>query len=387
MMATSARLELAESGILFINPDPSRFHVFASHPHPVQLSETEFVCTYQRGSAIYAADMEIGLTRSLDGGDTWRDEGAIHDRAGDDRPFSYHDGFLSRLKDGRLVIITFRIDRTDPDRLLFGPTGGIIDHDVVLLFSDDGGRSWSPPRPVAFASGLQLTPANPIIELANGDWFTALDQWHGQSEPGPYKPRMVAIVSSDRGETWSAPFTIADGNDRNTGYWHGKTIPLRDGRLYSTFWTADMSDTTVGAVDRPIHQVFSAPDQRVWPEPESTGILGQTHWPAELPGGQLAMIYTARLAERPGFLVVLSPDGGKTWDLDHQVRVWDSTGWTHLGVHAPEIYPHSHETVAFGAPALMTTSQGDLYASWWCTYASITHIRWARLRVTQERER
>ena len=29
----------------------------------------------------------------------------------------------------------------------------------------------------------------------------------------------------------------------------------------------------------------------------------------------------------------------------------------------------------------MTTLDGELYASWWCTYASLTHVRWARLRV------
>jgi hypothetical protein len=64
------------------------------------------------------------------------------------------------------------------------------------------------------------------------------------------------------------------------------------------------------------------------------------------------------------------------------VRLWDATGWTHLGINAPEVYPHSHDTVAFGAPTLLATLEGDLYASWWCTYASITHIRWARLRTT-----
>ena len=60
---------------------------------------------------------------------------------------------------------------------------------------------------------------------------------------------------------------------------------------------------------------------------------------------------------------------------------WDATGWTHLGVSSPDKYPHSHDTIAFGAPTLMTTLESDLYASWWCTYASLTHNRWARLRV------
>ena len=83
----------------------------------------------------------------------------------------------------------------------------------------------------------------------------------------------------------------------------------------------------------------------------------------------MAAIYTWRIAERPGFMAVLSEDGGRTWDLDNRVRLWAATGWTHLGINAPEVSPHSHDTVAFGAPTLLATLEGDRYASWWCTYA------------------
>ncbi len=116
--------------------------------------------------------------------------------------------------------------------------------------------------------------------------------------------------------------------------------------------------------------------------PQPTNLPGQTNWPAQLPDGTLAAIYTLREGEQPGFLVVFSTDVGQSWDLENQVRLWDATGWTHLGISSPDKYPRSHDTVAFGAPTLMTTLEGDLYASWWCTYASMTHIRWARLGVT-----
>jgi len=374
-----ARLEIVDSGILFINPDPSRYHVFASHAHPLQLTDREFVSTYQRGSAIYAADVQIALTRSRDGGTTWDDEGPIHDRAADDRPYSYHDGFLSRLRDGTLVVLTFRVDRSDLGRPMFSPTGGIVEVEPALLFSHDAGRTWSRPLPIALPSGLVATPANPVIELADGRWLATFDRWHGYEEPGPYRPQMFALLSCDRGRTWGDPTVIAAGTDRRTGFWHGKTIPLADGRLYSTFWTADLGDDARGPLDRPLHHVFARPTDRRWPDPAPTPIPAQTHWPAELPSGRLCLVYTWRTAERPGFMAVLSEDGGRTWDLDGQVRLWDATGWTHLGIHAPEVYPHSHDTIAFGAPTLLTTFQGELYASWWCTLASITHIRWARL--------
>ncbi len=376
-----ARLEILDTGILFINPDPSRYHVFASHAHPLQLTEREFVSTYQRGSAMYAADLRIALTRSDDGGTTWSDEGPIHTCAEDDRPFSYHDGFLSRLRDGTLVVLAFRVDRTNPDQPMFGPTGGITKTEPVLLFSRDAGRAWSRPQPLALPAGIAATPANPVIELADGRWLATFDRWPGFDDPDPYRPQMFSVTSADRGRTWSAPTVIADGISRSVGFWHGKTIPLADGRLYSTFWTADLADDDRGPVDLPLHHCFARPTDRRWPDPEPTPIPAQTHWPAELPGGRLCIVYTWRLAEQPGFMAVLSADGGRSWDLDHQVRLWDATGWTHLGISAPDRYPRSHDTIAFGAPTLMTTMDGGLYASWWCTYASLTHVRWARLRA------
>ena len=110
-----------------------------------------------------------------------------------------------------------------------------------------------------------------------------------------------------------------------------------------------------------------------------TALPGQTNCTVELPDGRLAAIYTWRESDRPGFMVVLSNDSSRTWDLEHQIRVWDATGWTHIGLSRPDRYPRSHDTIAFGAPSLTTTMSGELFASWWCTYASLTHVRWAKI--------
>ena len=49
-----------------------------------------------------------------------------------------------------------------------------------------------------------------------------------------------------------------------------------------------------------------------WPMPQPTTLPGQTNWPAQLPDGTLAAIYTLREAEQPGFMVVLSTDLGQS---------------------------------------------------------------------------
>ncbi|CAN5470362.1 hypothetical protein BH10CHL1_BH10CHL1_36380 [soil metagenome] len=376
-----ARLELTDSGILFINADPAHYHVFASHAHPLQLSAQEFIATYQRGDGMYATNANMALSRSLDGGVTWTAEGFLYDKADDERAYSYHDGFLSQLRDGTLVVFAFRANRSESAKPMFSPSGGLIENEPVLLFSQDGGHTWTKPRPIQLPAGLVATPASTIVELADGRWLATFDQWHAYDDDRPYKPIMLACFSADRGQTWTDMTVMADGAAVGKGFWHGKTIRLHDDRLFTLYWAADMTQPDKGAVNLPIHYAITDKAGAHWPMPQPTSIVGQTNWPAQLPDGKLAAIYTLRDAAQPGFLAVLSEDEGQTWDLDHQVRLWDATGWTHIGISTPDKYPRSHDTIAFGAPTLMPTLDGELYASWWCTYASITHVRWARLRV------
>ena len=376
-----ARLEVVDSGILYINPDPAHYHVSAFFPHPLQLSDEELICTYQRGAGMYATDSNVGLLRSLDRGVTWAHERFLYNKSDDDSPYSYHDGMMSRMNDGTIAIISFRANRSDPDKPMFSESGGLIENEPILIFSRDDGHTWTKPVPFGLPDGMVATPATPVVELEDGRWLATFDQWHGYDESSLYQPRMWAFFSTDQGRSWGDRIVIADGASDGKGYWHGKTIRMSDGRLYTLFWAADMTDKNKGPVDLPIHYSIADKTGQNWSTPKPTTIPGQTNFPTQLPDGRLCAIYTWRETEQPGFMVVLSEDGGVTWDLENQVRVWDTTGWTHIGISAPDKYPRSHDTIAFGAPAIMTTLDGELYASWWCTYASLTHPRWARLRL------
>lgn len=83
----------------------------------------------------------------------------------------------------------------------------------------------------------------------------------------------------------------------------------------------------------------------------------------------------------PGVFVALSNNEGRTWSLEDQVQVWDAVGQEFLGVAHKPSYPASHDNIAFGKPNLARLPSGELIASWWCTQACITHIRYTRLRV------
>lgn len=372
------KLEVVNEGVIYRNPNPGYQYVYASHSHPVQLSETELVCTYQRGQALYSTDLIFAFSRSTDGGITWQEEPLVIDRTRDALPYSYHDPFLSCTSDGALVIAAFRVDRSDASRPMFNEaTGGLAEVENILIRSDDNGRTWSTPEVLKTPPGMLITPTSPLMELGDGTWFLPFDQWHGFDEMKAYEPRMLGLFSHDCGRTWGEPVTIADGAAQGKGFWHGKIIQLADNRLFALSWSAEMP----GARDLPLHCSFGSADGHTWSTPEATNIPGQTNWPVALDGSTLSAIYTSRESAQPGFFVTLSEDGGANWDIENRVCVWDATGRDKLGVSALEAYPRSHDTIAFGAPTAMRLLNGDIFVSFWCTEMSITHIRYARLRV------
>ena len=374
------RLEVLHSGVVYRNPNPGYQYSFACHSHLVEIAPNELICTFQRGQALYSCDSVMVQTRSKDGGKTWEEELLLHDPCKDTKRYSYHGPFLTRFSNGLLVVAAGRIDRSIPDQPLFNETtGGIFETDTIMLKSLDGGATWSKPQVIAYPDGLCLTPSCPIVELENGVWFLACDQWHGFDDPGPYRPRTVGLFSNDEGRTWEHPVTFADGYEEGKGFWHGRIVRLKDNRLFTLFWSGNMKE----AGGLPLHACYGSPDGRLWTVPEPTNIPGQTNWPVDLGNGRMAAIYTVRDPAGPGFYVTMSEDGGKIWNLAEQIQIWDSAGRDKIGVEAPESYPRSHDTIAYGAPSSTLLHNGDIMLSFWCTEMSVTQIRCARLRLAE----
>ena len=373
-----AKIEVVDAGVVYINPNPGYEYHFACHSHMVQLGPQEFLCGFQRGKALYSTDSVCSCSRSTDGGKTWVNEGLLHDPAADDRPSSYHGPAFTRLADGTLLVIVHRWDRSDPSHPLFNEkTGGIVPSDTMLYRSQDNGKTWSEPQLIPRPDGMVITPSCPIVELADGSWLLAHDQWHAYEEPGPYQPCTVALSSTDGGYTWGEPVRFAEYDGSGIGHWHGRVIRLRDDRLFTLFWTAEMKSQEA----RPLHRCIGSPDGREWSKPEATNIPGQTNWAADLGDGRMAVIYTVREMDPPGFFAAVTEDGGLQWDLDHQIQVWDASGRDKIGVNAPDDYPRSHDTISYGAPTSTLLDNGDIFTTFWCTEVSVTHIRYARLRV------
>ena len=138
--------------------------------------------------------------------------------------------------------------------------------------------------------------------------------------------------------------------------------------MFTLFWTGDTK--TGGGM--PLYRCLENTDGCDWNTPEPTNDLGQTNWPAELPDGWIAVIYTTRETQPLVFYVACSEDGGLSWNLDRQVHVWDATGRDKIGVNSHDSYPRSHDIISFSELTSIVMDNGGVFCTFWCTEASVT---------------
>ena len=372
------RLRLVSEGILYRNPHPGHQAVCAFLPNLVPLSDQELLCFYRRGQAFYSLDGTLAQLRSEDGGNTWIDEGLIWDPTAELPPYTYSAPHGTLLQDGSLVIVAHRYPATEENFFRFNlETGGAKTTETVLFRSQDGGRHWSAPQPLELGSERMLDTPSSVIEMEDGRWFLAFEQWKMWDDVSPLHIKGFALYSRDQGETWGEREDFPTASDPARMYSHSRYSRMLDGRICALQWTQNIG----GQKNYPLHLVVSDTDGKRWSTPHSSEIQAQTSWLADLGNGTLAATYSIREGIKPGVLVALSEDEGKTWDLERQVMVWDAVGQEFLGVSRKPNYPASHDNIAFGKPNTARLPGGDILSSWWCTQACVTHIRYARLSV------
>ena len=374
------RLRIVSESILYRNPHPGHQAVCAYLPNVVPISERELLCFYRLGQAFYSLDGRLALLRSEDGGETWVEEGDLWDPQQESTPHSYSAPHGTLLRDGTLLLVAHRFRATQDQMFRFNPeTGGLKPFELVLFRSADLGRTWSPPQVIEVGGGGVADAPSNVIELNDGSLFLALERWKSWNDTSPLHIRGSALFSRDGGSTWGEQIDFPSASDPSRMYSHSRYSRMLDGRICALQWTQSIG----GQENYPLHFVRSDTSGARWEKPLPTTIPAQTSWAADLGEGVLGAAYSIRERMKPGVLVTLSEDGGRTWDLEHQVMVWDAVGQEFLGVDRKPEYPASHDNIAFGKPNLVRLPGGDLLASWWCTQACITHIRCARLTVEE----
>lgn len=273
------------------------------------------------GAVIRAGAGHVGIRGRLDwissddGGKTWSNPTVIVDSKWDDRnPAAYV------TQDGKITVIYSEASTYNTQGDFHVKYGT---YDLFATESADGGKTWSPKRPIKFDKYPNQSAYGQGIVLSNGDiivpWY-----WKG----GGF------IRSTDGGKTWQEPQIIARGSE--TAF-----VEVAPGEIL--------------ALIRHAEGLFSlrSPDNgKSWSKPQPFAAAG-LH-PAsiiKLADGNLLAAYGSRL--RPyGIKVAISKDKGVSWkDANTAFISWDS-GNTDSG------YPSAVQ-LADGSVAIISYALGS----------------------------
>ena len=271
-MSAELSIEM-ETGVVFRNP---MAHVTSRHayfPSAIPLGNGEVLVSYNVGEAFEAENLRVHLSRSLDGGRTWVDEGRL---GVPEVPPGVSEGTKMAVdSDGKIVGLLQRHDRRElaGEGLTHTGTLGFVPTRFETTLSADGGRTWSEPcRVEPPIEGPEWELCAPITELSDGRWLLISSTWPDWSGRLPNGHQLVAFVSSDRGSSWPEWLPVmSEAGSEAVIFWESKIVELSDGRLLAVAWCHDLP----AAEDRPNQYALSSDGGATWTPHRSTGLIGR----------------------------------------------------------------------------------------------------------------
>jgi sialidase-1 len=263
-------------------------------PVMVKLRDGSLGAVIRGGAGHVGRGGRLDYIRSADGGRTWSSPIVAVDSPGDDR-----NPALGQMPDGTLVLAYAEARSYRPDGTFDLKAGPYVPH---LVTSSDGGKTWSAKRPLQ-SPIPNASPFGKIAVLRDGTGLLSIYEMPSN--------RVGILRSRDSGKTWG-DWSLLPGHDET------QVVELPDGRLLA--FTRIEEPGPFGLL-----LSESADKGRTWTN--SRRLLKAQQWPYDatvLESGHLLLSYGSRV-DHFGAGVVLSTDGGKTWDAEHRVLVgWDS---------------------------------------------------------------
>lgn len=248
------------------------------NPCPVVDGNTVYLCCINAHSKAHRRHRHLWL-HSDDDGLTWSAPEVL-----DERITSYDDTFVPgpgvalRMRNGRLVVpgYTNVIDEDDNRPASY----------ACVLYSDNQGLSWRLGQPVASATSNE----SQVVELEDG---TLLLNWREQNhlDRTAHRGCRGTAISSDGGETWSAPLFREELNEApcQAGFIRYSWAET-GGESRLLFSNPDATPNVGGRTRMTVR--MSSDDGRSWPLKRLLH-AGPTAYscPARLPDGNIGLLY------------------------------------------------------------------------------------------------
>lgn len=262
--------------------------------------------------------------RSRDGGRTWSGKTIV-----DDETFRFsqtEDVPWMQLSNGSLFLNLYAW-AISPLPLGAEPEGN---RHYVFTFeglygvrSNDRGKTWSMRTPIRVDKLPKLASRVPPAELPDGELVMPVYGFHRQNGP----TTAWLIRSRDRGATWGNAALIATDPNEKVRFDEPFLLRKRDGGMIAMIRTGGY-----------LYQSDSSDNGRTWSKAAPTKIWGFPAHLQELRDGRILCTYGYRRAPF-GLRYCLSRDGGKTWDIEHEVVLRADGGSGDLGYPSVVEFP------------------------------------------------
>lgn len=329
-------IKILNHGVIFDGLD-NRFS-FSAWPSVTRLQDGRLAVVFSGFRLHHICPFgKVVISYSSDEGKTWSMPAPIVDTPLDDR-----DSGILTWKD-KVIVTSFNVDKlyqkswidrealTEGQKKWFDGNLSLDDRAFIreyvnmisdeeeekylgsyYVVSDDGGYTFGNMQK------LPVTAPHGPIALKNGDiLYVGCDYYTGAAAESSKNwhegNRILAIRSSD-GENWTDPVEIEQPKDDNlTGFYEPHAIELYDGTILVQFRVHHKVDGLT------IYQSYSYDGGNTFTIPEPLNVCGTPPHLMMHSTGVLISSY-GRREEPYGQRVMLSSDGGKTWNKDFVLR-------------------------------------------------------------------
>lgn len=268
-----------------------------------------------RGGGDLPGDIDVGMSRSVDGGRSWEPMKTILDMG--DNPKFRHDGVgdPSILYDRVNEVIWVAATWSHGNRAWRGSGPGLEPHEtgqLMLTRSNDDGQTWS--KAINITQQVKRPEWCYLLQgpgrgICMDDGTLVFAAQYQDTEERGRIPHSTILYSRDSGESWE----LGTGPKSNTT--EAQVVELAEGELM-----LNMRDNRGGS-----RSVFTTRDMgRTWEEhPTSRSALVEPVCNAALVrvSGQQLLFVNPAVSDRPRRMMTikLSPDQGATWPNDQQL--------------------------------------------------------------------
>ena len=276
------------------------------------------------------------------------------------------------LKNGQLIAIGYRYDRSNPDLPIGNPeTGGLLPGKDVVSFSIDSGLTWSIPAVIETGCLELLEVSGPCLELESGELLalgTPFKCWDGSNPTGQCG---FLLRSKDGGKIWDCSTKFFDLQGLVTP-WESRLCQMPDGCFVAISWCYDLKkDQSLSN-----HVVFSHDNGYTWSKPLDTGIMAQASNMLAIGDNKLLAIHAHRSGQI-GLAVRLVDIHDDKWMVLAEEFIWGNAKNANSSGNIIEQFAN----LKFGQPSLLRLSNDEILATFWCIEDGIGKIKTIRLHL------